>query len=54
VDDIAQLLGVHHVFLADESSVKVQVWNEAKGRPESVSAMLKYLRPLLSGVACMA
>ena len=50
-DDIAALLGCRHVFLADEASVQLNVWDPKKGAPSSHQVMLKYLRPLVEGVA---
>lgn len=51
VDDIACLLNVRHVYLADESSIQVMVWDERTSGPAPQRIMLRYLRPLLHGVA---
>lgn len=50
IDDIALLLDMRHVYLADESSVRLSVWNDARQAPEPTQVMLKYLRPLVRGV----
>ena len=50
VDDLVALLGMKHVYLADESSVRLNVWNGRKEQAESVQVMLRYLRPLLRGL----
>ena len=49
VDDIAAALRVKHMYLADESSVNVRVWNARKQSPESATVLLKLLHPLLHG-----
>ena len=50
VDDVAALLRVRHVYVADEASTQLGSWNFRDDRPEDVQVMLKYLRPLLHGV----
>ena len=49
VDDVAALLGARHVFLADESSVRLGVWDARRGMPATTQIMLKYLFPLSRG-----
>lgn len=51
VDDMAAMLDIRHVYLADESSVQMAVWNERTKDAQSVQVMLKYIRPLLDGFA---
>lgn len=46
VDDLAQLLGIRHMLVADEAAVRLRVWGEA----EPAHVPLRYLRPLLRGV----
>ena len=46
VDDVAHLLGIAHVLVADEAAVRLRVWGEA----EPALVPLRYLRPLLRGV----
>ena len=50
VDDVATLLRCEHVFLADESSVRLDVWDPRTRQRASRQVMLKYLKPLLDGV----
>ena len=51
VDDIASMLRCRHVYLADESSVSIRMIDLRTRRPHSRAVMLKYLKPLLDGVA---
>ena len=49
IDDVAALLQMRHVFLADESSVWLSVWDARSRGAKSAQVMLKYLHPLVHG-----
>ena len=51
VDDIAAMLGMRHVYLADESSTRLTVWDARTSGAQTVQVMQKYLLPLLYGVS---
>ena len=50
VDDVAAALRIRHVYLADESMITLDVWDERKSAAQSVPIKLQYLHPLLHGV----
>ena len=50
VDDVASLLGCRHVYLADESSVRIDTWDAHSRVARSQQVMLKYLKPLIDGI----
>ena len=50
VDDVAALLHCRHVFLADESSMRLDTWHERSSDGQTVQVMLKYIRALQHGV----
>ena len=50
VDDVASLLGCRHVYLADESSVRIDTWDPRIQGAQSQQVMLKYIRPLTDRV----